>query len=325
MRPEKAAFTIAVGRDIYWQMAIALARSFGRWHRNSAVEFHIATDRTAPDLPKDIRWVKLIPLRKGQYGEGFTPKLYLDKIAPGERSIFIDADCVCVRTIEPAFDAFAGHAVSVIGREFTHGEWFGDMASVCRQFELRAMPGFNGGVYYIEHGEKSRQIYETARALLPRYDEIGFVRLRNCPNEEVLMSVAMAIHGEKPIPDKGDIMSGPYAAGDGWKHLEVDTLNGEAVLRYPKLDPNTHPWHDIPTARPALVHFLGTDVNTYPYRQEIQRLGMVGGGWPEWLATAWTKATFSLPWILGTIIKDALRPTFHALLGPRRIGPGHRF
>src|SRR6266851_6927323 len=90
-----AVFTIATGKPVYLEMAVALARSFRRWHRGDDIRFFLATDKDRSQLPPDLADLDLIPLKPGQYGAGFTAKLYLDHIAPAERSLFIDADCLC--------------------------------------------------------------------------------------------------------------------------------------------------------------------------------------------------------------------------------------
>ena len=65
------------------------------------------------------------------------------------------------------------------------------------------MPRFNGGIYYLEPGPTCTAVYEAARQLLPRYDELGFVRLRGSENDEVLMASALAIHGIAPLVEDG--------------------------------------------------------------------------------------------------------------------------
>lgn len=131
-----AVFTIAVGKRLYLRMACALARSFRLWHRDQDIEFFLATDADRASLPADLFDLKIIPLKPAQYGEGFSPKLHLDKIAPADKSLFIDADCLCVGSLEQAFADFRGHSVSVIGREISNGEWYGDVAAICRRFNL---------------------------------------------------------------------------------------------------------------------------------------------------------------------------------------------
>ena len=318
-----AVFTIAVGKRLYLRMACALARSFRLWHRDQDIEFFLATDADRASLPADLFDLKIIPLKPAQYGEGFSPKLHLDKIAPADKSLFIDADCLCVGSLEQAFADFRGHSVSVIGREISNGEWYGDVAAICRKFNLPAIPRFNGGVYYLERGPACERVYQTARELEARYDEIGFVRLRGHPNDEVLVSLAMALHGEEPIAERGDIMNSLLAAPAG---LEIDVLKGTALLRNPKGYPRHNPWYELDEMRPKLVHFLGIDINDYPYRQEEMRLDLVcSKGWPGWLATLWSKLVFSFPSLLWSKCKDVFRPAYHVLFGPRAVRSGRSF
>ena len=320
---ENAVFTIAVGKRLYLRMACALARSFRLWHRDNDIEFFLATDADRASLPADLSDLKIIPLQPAQYGSGFSPKIHLDKIAPADRSLFVDADCLCVGSLEKAFADFRGHSVSVIGREISTGEWYGDVAAVCRQFNITAVPRFNGGVYYLERGPICERVYQTAREVEARYDEIGFVRLRGHPNDEVLVSLAMALHGQKPILERGDIMNSLLAGPAG---LEIDVLKGHALLRNPKGHPRHNPWYESEEMRPKLVHFLGSDINDYPYRQEEMRLDLVcNKGWPHWLATIWVKLCFSVPSLLLSKCKNILRPTYHLLFGPRVVRSGRSF
>jgi len=312
-----AAFTIATGKPVYLEMAFGLARSFRLWHRREDIHFVLATDRDRSSLPSDLVDLDLIPLQPGQYGSGFTPKLYLDRIAPAEKSLFIDADCLCVGSLASAFQQFSGHAVSVVGREVADGEWFGDVATICGQFGIGGMPKFNGGVYYLERGAACSRVYETARSLLSRYDEIGFGRLRGQPNDEVVISLAMALCGETSIPERGDIMNSLLAGPAG---LEIDVFKGRALLRNPRRHPRYNPWYELEEMRPRLVHFLGADINSHPYGRESTRLRLVyQKHWPRWLARMWTNLWLTLPSLITSALKNFLRPLYHAILGPRRI------
>ena len=320
---KQAVFTIAVGKPIYLEMACALARSFRLWHRDSEIQFFLATDAKCETLPKDLRGVNIIAVQPGQYGRGFSSKLHLDKIAPANQSLFIDADCLCVGPLDNAFTAFAGRPVSVIGRGISGGEWFGDVAAICGKFNLPALPRFNGGVYYLEKGEMCSQVYQTARELEPRYDEIGFQRLRGCPNDEVLVSLALAIHGQKPIPERGDIMNSLLAGPGG---LEIDVLKGRARLKNSKHHPRHNSWYEMEEMHPKLVHFLGGDITEYPYHQEALRLEFVcGRGWPPWFATIAAKLLFSWPWQVRRTLKDTFRPLYHATFGPRQVKSSRSF
>jgi len=312
----RAVLTIATGKDLYLRMAVALARSFRIWHRDSDIGFVLATD--LPDLvPPDLDWVDTVPLQPGQYGRGFSPKLYLNEISPAQRTLFVDADCLCVGSLDSVFDRFENMPVSVIGREISEGEWFGDVASICQSFGVPAIPRFNGGVYYFERGETSDAVFRTAQDLQSRYDDIGFVRLRESPNDEVLMALSMALHGQRPVPDDGTIMNSTLAAPGG---VEVDVLKGVSRFRNPKSHPEHNSWYQMEEMRPVLAHFLGYQTTRYPYRREAIRLERVfASGWPPSLARLWTGATFSLPWLATNAAKDALRPLYHRLFGARPV------
>ena len=82
MTPPRAVFTIATGKPVYIEMASALARSVARWNPPDRPPFYLVTDAPPASLPEDLRDVKVISIGTGQYGTGFTPKLYLDELAP---------------------------------------------------------------------------------------------------------------------------------------------------------------------------------------------------------------------------------------------------
>jgi hypothetical protein len=321
--PQRAIFTIAIGRTIYLQMAKALARSVALWNPPATLPFYLITDARCISLPEDLQFISLIPINSGQYGNGFTPKLHLDRFAPAVCSLFIDADCLCAGSLDPAFCAFQGRAVATIGAEIATGEWGGaDVARVCEQLKIPALPRFNGGVYYLEKREMTTQIFETARALLPKYRELGFEFLRGAANEEMLVSVAMALHGQKPITEDGTIMNSLLAAPGG---IEIDVFKGRSLLRNPKSHPRHNPWYLLEELRPSIVHFCGSDPSIYPYGREIMRLDLVlCRRWPVWLATLWTNVAVSYPLIAWMRFKDTFRPAFHRLFGPRKLRPTER-
>jgi hypothetical protein len=312
----RAVLTIATGKTIYLDMAVNLARSFKWWHKNSSIQFVLATDQKHL-IPPDLLDIEIIELQPGQYGQGFSPKLHLDKLATATQTLFVDADCLCVGSLESIFDRFTGHSVSVVGRTISEGEWFGEIADICSRFNVKALPRFNGGVYYLEPGDICSQVYDTARALEPQYDEIGFKRLRNRPNDEVLMALSMAIHGQLPLPEDGTIMNSTLACPGG---LKLDVLRGGSRLFNPCNHPNHNSWYELEEMNPVLVHFLSHHTTLYPYVREKIRLELtMARGLPEWLASLWADTIFSYPWLTKKFFKDWLRPVYHKLLRPRTI------
>ena len=320
--PEKAVITLATGKDIYINMAVNLARSFKHWHSDSSIEFFLATDQVNL-LPDDVKDINIIELEPDQFGRGFSPKLHLNKIAPAQKTLFIDADCLLCGSLESVFDRFEGKAVSVIGYPMSSGEWFGDIASVCKRFNVESIPRFNGGMYYLEKGDLSDQVYSKAQELEPQYDEIGLIRLRNRPNDELMMSIAMALHGQSAIEDDATIYSDPFLCQGPMK---IDTLGGSSTLTNP---PAPHPLHRDTycwnVVHPLVVHFLGHHTTVYPYSKEKFRLEYTQAkGWPKALVDVYAFFGFTIPETIIKTAKDTLRPAFHKLFGTRRIKVSER-
>lgn len=320
---QKSVFTIAIRNKQYLEMAFALARSFFIWNKETNVKFYIATDAHRKNIPNDLNFISIIPANPITLGEGFSPKLFLDELAPTHNAMFVDADCLCVGSLEKAFLAFAGHSVSVIGADIYGGEWFGNFGDILKQFGLSKAPKFNGGVYYLEKGKLCTQVFGTARELKKNYDSIGFRRLRGHPNDEVLLSIAMAMHGQEAIPDNGDIMNSLLAGPGG---VEIDVFKGHSLLKNPKSHSCYNSAYKLEEMRPKLVHFLGTDISTYPYRHEIIRLQMVcEKKWPLLAATLWASFVFSWPWKLRRGLKYMLRPIYRIFFGVRKVKSTRNF
>lgn len=314
-RGGRAVLTLALGKPLFVRLAVNLARSFFRWHPDSDLRFTVVTDRRDL-LPADILTrAEIVEVQAGEFGTGFSPKLHLDRLTTSDQTLFIDADCLCVGPLESVFDRFAGHAVSVVGTEPSEGEWCGDIGARVRHFGVKAIPVFNGGVYYLERGPRCSQIYETARSLEPRYDELGLWRLRDHPNEEVLISIAMAVHGEHAIPDDGTIMGDMAHYPHG---LRLDVLGGGATMRNDASHARHEPANVRTVAHPLVVHFCGYHAQRHPYPAEATRLEMVvAHGWPEAIATAYVAVTRALPANLTRILKDLLRPVYRVMFGYR--------
>jgi hypothetical protein len=309
----RAVLTIAVGRPVFVRMAVTLARSFAWWHRSRELRFVIATDQ--PELVPHIAGVDVMPLEPGCYGEGFSPKLYLDELAPADCTLLVDADCLCVGSLVPLFERFEGRSVSVIGESIRAGQFFCDVETMRAHFGLASLPWFVGGCYYIERGETARAVYHTARALHDHYDVLGFVRLRGRQNEEPLVAVAMAMHGQTPIPDDGTLKAEPMNYDGG---ISVDVLGGWSRL-WESSTASARARPSLPfEARPRLVHFHADWIERDPYLCEARRLELVAKGWPAAVAKAITSASAGVRTAMRGA-KNALRPAYRAIFGVRAV------
>jgi len=314
--------TIATGKKMYTDMAASLARSFLWWHPDTDIIFRIVTDNKE-SLPDDVlKWADILSIKPGEFGLGFSTKLHLDKLVDEGQTLFIDSDCLIYGRLDRVFEKFKGHPVSVIGNYIAEGEWFGNVADVCRQFNVRHLPKFNGGIYYLKKGEIATKVYETARSLEKRYDEIGFVRLRNRPNDEVLMALAMELNGQATIADDGSILAEFVNFQSG---IKSDLLNGIAELYN---DPQKHTyqknWH-LTVGKPVIVHYLGHYNQVMPYIKEVKQLKYIFENKLN-PSIARLLTFFRITVFFGTAsyFKKNLRPLYHLLFGTRKIKTSER-
>ena len=314
--------TIATGKKLYVDMAVNLARSFWLWNAGAGIAFYLATDQ--PELvPDDVKhYINIIPVKPGELGEGFSSKLHLDKLAPAGQTLFIDSDCLVYGSLEPVFEKFKGHSVSVVGGYISGGEWFGDIAAICKKFNIKQMPKFNGGIYYLENGAKAAKVYELARRLETQYDEIGFVRLRNRPNDEVIVALAMALNGEAPVKDNGTIMSDPLSCPG--KFL-TDVIKGKTSLYNPPVPSPLHQdWYPFENVHPLIIHFLGHHSMSYQYKADIYKLQVLHSGRLTAMDKLRVLAAIELPMRLKAGLKNLLRPFYKIVFGTRTIRQSER-
>lgn len=317
----KNVLTIATGKKLYVDLAVNLARSFWYWNKNANIIFYIVTD-AEEFLPLDVKaFVKIITIKKDELGKGFTPKLYLDKLAPSGQTLFIDSDCLIYGNLDIVFNTFKGHDVSVIGTLISDTEWFGDIKTICKNFNIPHLPQFNGGVYYLENGDNAGKVYQKARELEQQYDEIGFVRLRGRPNDEVLMALAMQLFKQTPIKEDGSIMSEFVNFQSG---VKSDLLNGKAVLYNIPSHPRYNRLCPLTIARPLIVHYLGNFNQLHPYLTEVKILELLATGKSTTTAKAIAHLTVNFPYQVRHLTKRIFRPIYRLLFGFRPIQKSER-
>ena len=314
----QSVVTIAAGNPYYLNLAWNLARSFRCWHSHSQIKFCIITDLPQDDWPLDLHWVHVQNLAKGDLGVGFSSKLQLDQLAPADKSLFLDADCLICGPLEPVFKRFQGKAVGVVGGSIREGDWFGDIAQLRTQLILGPLPKFNGGLYYLEPGDTCSRVYSRARALEPLYDELGLVRLRNRPNDELLMAIALAEAGLSALPDDGSILGDPQACQVG---LRINVPAGRSHLTNPPAGHRLHQaWYPVGTIRPLVVHFLAHHTDQHPYRTQAIQLRLMQRFFcsPQ-LARLLAEIHFGLLARLQLFSKRIFRPIYRRFFGFRAI------
>jgi hypothetical protein len=316
---QRNVITIATGKKLYIDFAANLARSFFLHNSESDIHFYIVTDNKDLIDADILKKVSIIETSPGELGEGFSSKLHLDKLAPEGQTLFIDSDCLIFGNLDQLFNKFKGHSVSVVGDYISQGEWFGDVEKICKKFKVPHFPKFNGGIYYLEKGDNAIAVYTKARELEKEYDEIGFIRLRNTPNDEVIMALAMQIHNQKVLLDDGTILSDPQACQGGY---EIDVIAGKCWLYNP---PKPHPlhqeWYKFERVFPLIFHFLGDYTDHYPYKSEVYKLKHKRNCHTKF----YVKVFIEYPMRLKIKIKQKLRPVYRRLVGVRKVKKSGRF
>ncbi|MES2278850.1 MAG: hypothetical protein V4592_22655 [Bacteroidota bacterium] len=240
--------------------------------------------------------VKIIKATDEHAALGIGIKLYIDQYAPTEKTLFIDSDCLCYGSLQPLFDAFNGKDVSVVGAIVDAAEWCGpdNAAVIDKEFGIKQLPRFNGGVYFISKTETAKNIFDFARGLVPQYDSMGFGRLKNNSiNEEGLLAIAMVKYNQSPITDNGrymtDLFTDFYPRG-------LNVLNGIIKLTNPQAGrPRHRPWYPAQYS-PIVLHFGGNNLKSVIYTSQTLLLKLYSLNIPKNIATIFVNVFIHIPY-----------------------------
>jgi hypothetical protein len=318
---DRCVMTLACGKKLYFDLAASLARSFRAHHCGEDITFVIVTD--SPDkVPSDVRaWVHLVQIKVPEGRMGFELKLDLDRYTSAKKTLFIDADCLVVRSLTPLFKKLSGTSFAVIGKNKSEGEWFGAIRNRCVRIKATSLPVFVGALYYFEQGERSSRVFAKARAHASDYDEIGIVRLRGRKNEEPLISIGMALEGIPALPDDGTIKC-DVMAFEG--PIKVDVMASTATFHGPRSEFQLVPQASS-SCHPVIAHFNDAYSQLWEYRRESMVLMLIGSqGMPHLIASVTAKISVEYPGRMKRFLKSSLRPMFHALFGFRKIKTNER-
>lgn len=312
--------TLACGKDIYFDMAATLARSFRCHHEGSEIQFVIATDDESR-IPTDVKRFARVVVFEPDRTIGFELKLNLDLYTPLEKTLFVDADCLIAGSLERVFDHFDGKRFAAIGRNLNQGEWFGDIDGRCGAIGCPRIPIFVGAIYYFEKTACEHPVFSSARGYSEHYDKLNIVRLRDKKNEEPLLSIGMALAQIDAEPDDGSIkcdvmgFTGPFI---------VRIRKGIALFKGPVCDRVLMPETGF-VAETKIAHFNDSYTQMWEYRREALSLKLHDQHRLPWTISEFVASLFcELP---GRIIRSArnfLRPTYRRLFGVRRMRTNER-
>jgi hypothetical protein len=253
MDEEKGILTIAHTRERYIKQAISLAQSV-RVH-NPDIPIAIATDKASPKL--DEWFDEVVNWDFGDSGR-LTCTLWMDKMTPLDRTLYIDADSLVTRSLGPVFQLFEGCSFSVYAKgDRGVPSWFEDIDKVKDFTGKDRFAGFNGGLMYFEMPDAT-DVFQTARELIGSYEELSISLMNGHKNDEPLISLSMAINDASPSHDeKLDVM---VTSGGRRGPIEIDVLEGQCQFNKKGR-----------IVEPIIMHFASDD-DSYPYIRERLRL-----------------------------------------------------
>ena len=201
---EKGFITIATGKEEYYVLARNLLRSY-RYFCKEPLPFAILADRQN-EYTAEFDDVLIF---ENSAGNSYLDKLELGVYLPYNTTIFIDADCLAYGDLNKLFQYFEqADDFSCFGRVLPLDDktgWFeysnlGEFKS-----KVNYVVGLHGGIYYMRKSEMSRQVFETAKALVSDYPKFKFKGKFDTPGDEPLIALSMALNNCKPIPFKGPV------------------------------------------------------------------------------------------------------------------------
>ncbi|CAN1512249.1 hypothetical protein MCEMSE15_00825 [Fimbriimonadaceae bacterium] len=199
----RAVFTLAFGAPKYAKFALGLGRSL-RLIGDSTRRI-VVTNIRRDDWQPAFDEVVYVPRPENPYHAKFRAFDYFD----ADAALFIDADSLVFRRLDPIWKAFAGQPIGVQGWTISHGdEWHGDISKVLNQTGFSQLNQFNGGLVYYENSAESRQVLDQVEHYRQAYDQTGFNPFRGHVPDETCLSLAIAKTGlGLCVPDRRDYMN----------------------------------------------------------------------------------------------------------------------
>jgi len=313
---DRSLITVAVGKPYYLGLAENLLKSFLLWNAENDIHFLLITDDVGFFKNyKNNSKVSLKQIDLDETGKSFTSKFKMFENAVATDNLFVDCDCLIYKDVDFIFETFKSRSFSAIGNDITEGNFFCDVKKTLEYFKLTSMPKFVGSVYFFKKDTKAGHIFEVASELKNRYDELGFVRLRDKENEEPLFAVSLKMENEDLITNDGTIKADLMY----YKNVVSNVVTGKAFVSEPiikitggeKIQEN---------CSPAILHFNGPYSESYHYKMEDFRLSHNN-------LLALNFAAFikiKLPHIITTSFKNLFRPVYRRFLGYRSIEQSKR-
>lgn len=253
----KGFITVATGKEQYYEIARNLLLSY-RFATKEPLPFAILCEEEN-EYTKEFDIVKVYPKATRSY----LDKLEMFDLLPFDINIFIDADCLCFSDINRLFDIFENaDDFCCYGRVLPLDDktgWFEyENLNEDLQKQIDYVVGLHGGIYYIRKTEKSKKVFEDAKAFCQNYSDYKFKGKFETPGDEPVIALSLAVNGCKPIPhDFSSLIC-------WWEHenlFDLDIINKSAYCR--PLNTKTD-----------VVHWGTRFTKSIPYLREMAALNL---------------------------------------------------
>lgn len=247
--------TIATGEERYYILARNLLRSY-RLFSDEKIPFAIICDRIN-EYTEEFDNVIVVTDPSNNYND----KLKLFREIPYDETIFIDADSLAYSNLNKWWKLFEKQGdFSLFGyawRDLNSGRgWFNPEGMKEFQENIKYIPDFNGGVYYLRNTEACKKVFDIACHCAEHYHEYSFNGFNDPANEPVL-ALGMAACGFEPLDKDGELIFAPSN-----RNLDADISVPRAIYR--KVSGNTCNY--------SLIHFSNYRTQLSLYRREVKRM-----------------------------------------------------
>lgn len=204
--------TLATGPRQYLEMAINLLLSLK--HNDPTREVCLVIDEGSQLPPEYQNLVQHIAYLSPKDGfHGCLNKLRLHELSPFDETMFVDADCLLVKSdMDRHWAKFSCDGFNIAGGKVTNGHWYSfEVPNVIRTLNIPYMVKMNSGVFYFRKGELSNRFFDTTHQLVSQHKKMlgTFHRNKVQLADEPFIGAAMGIHQIQPIsyaPEEGSIM-----------------------------------------------------------------------------------------------------------------------
>jgi hypothetical protein len=149
----------------------------------------------------------IVPYKK-EFGQPFSLKLQLPKFSPFTETLYIDSDSLVMNNINSLWDFLNNRSFAYEGKMYTNGVWYYDISKIMTQLNVRWIPKFNSGMFLFRKDEISRNIFDTAYALMTGENTMGIGYFRGTMRASNSTSIGFLYYFFTPF-----LMRSPWGNG----------------------------------------------------------------------------------------------------------------